>query len=57
MMSSSKSEEDIVGCYEAHANTYIVKPLELEDFFAAIHRLKAYWIDTAQLPDAAEARR
>lgn len=50
IMSSSRSNADIKRCYESQANCYIVKPLELEQFFGVIHSLQRFWLQTASLP-------
>lgn len=50
IMSSSQAPEDVRVCYEAHANSYIVKPLEFDDFRDAILSLERFWFQTATLP-------
>ena len=50
ILSSSCAPEDIRACYEGHANSYIVKPLEFDDFRAAILSLERFWFETATLP-------
>jgi CheY-like chemotaxis protein len=50
ILSSSRAPEDVRRCYEDHANSYIVKPLEYDDFRAAILSLERFWFETATLP-------
>lgn len=50
ILSSSRSPEDVRRCYEDHANSYIVKPLEYDDFRDAILSLERFWFETATLP-------
>lgn len=50
VMTSSQDQRDIDKCYEAGANTYIVKPLDWDNFFGAVARLKEYWFEIALLP-------
>ncbi len=50
VMTSSADQRDIDRCYEAGANTYIVKPLDWDGFLAAVARLKEYWLEIALLP-------
>lgn len=44
ILTSSKEDPDIQKCYELGANSYIVKPVESENFFKAIKDLGLYWI-------------
>jgi two-component system response regulator len=44
ILTSSKEDTDIKRCYELGANSYIVKPVESENFFHAIKDIGLYWI-------------
>ena len=50
ILTTSSDERDIEDCYKIGANTYIQKPVDLDNFFAAIKRLKEYWFEIAILP-------
>ncbi len=50
VLTTSRAEQDIEGCYAQGANTYIQKPVDLKGFFQAIARLKDYWYEVAILP-------
>ena len=50
VMTSSQDESDIQSCYAAGANSYVVKPVNLEGFFTAVARLKEYWFQISLLP-------
>lgn len=50
ILSSSRAPEDVRRCYEDHANSYIVKPLEYDEFRNAILSLERFWFETATLP-------
>jgi two-component system, chemotaxis family, response regulator Rcp1 len=50
ILSSSRAPEDVRRCYEEHANSYIVKPLEYDEFRDAILSLEHFWFETATLP-------
>jgi CheY-like chemotaxis protein len=52
VVTTSDNPLDIERCYQAGANTYIQKPVDLERFFVAIRRLRDYWLDLAILPGA-----
>ena len=53
VFSSSSSEEDVRAAYSRQANCYVAKPGDLESFFLALHRIEAFWLDTARLPSPA----
>ncbi len=50
MLTSSNEDPDIEKCYALGANSYIVKPVESEQFFKAISDLGLYWIIRNQPP-------
>ena len=50
VLTTSRHERDIQTCYDAGANSYIQKPVRLEEFMRAIDRLKAYWFEVVILP-------
>lgn len=50
VLTTSDAEADINRCYDAGANTYVKKPVDLTGFVEAIARLKEYWLGVAVLP-------
>jgi len=52
VLTTSADERDIRACYEAGANSYIRKPVDLPGFMAAIQRLQDYWMEVVILPVA-----
>jgi CheY-like chemotaxis protein len=48
MLTSSKEDPDIKKCYDLGANSYIVKPVESENFFQAIKEIGMYWMILSQ---------
>jgi two-component system response regulator len=44
VMTSSKEEQDILDSYGLGANSYIRKPVELDQFFDATRQLGLYWL-------------
>jgi two-component system response regulator len=50
MLTSSAQDRDLQACYESGANSYIVKPVEIEKFFTAIREIGLYWLELNQ-PD------
>lgn len=43
-LTSSSEESDINECYQLGANSYIVKPVEFDEFTQAITSLASYWV-------------
>lgn len=50
VLTTSTDERDIERCYQAGANSYVQKPVDLAGFMEAIHRLKDYWFEVVVLP-------
>jgi two-component system response regulator len=50
MLTSSKEDPDIKKCYELGVNSYVVKPVEFDEFQNAISGLGLYWMVANQLP-------
>lgn len=50
VMTSSAGQQDIDRCYEMGANSYVVKPVDLDGFLRAITRLRDYWFRIVVLP-------
>lgn len=44
VLSTSSSQKDINLAYENHANSYITKPLEVEDFLKAVDEIEGFWL-------------
>ena len=50
VLTSSQAEEDIVSSYKLHANCFISKPIEMQDYDEVIRSIEHFWIQTATLP-------
>jgi two-component system response regulator len=51
ILTSSKAEEDIVRTYNLHANCYITKPLDFEQFIQIVKNIEQFWFTVVKLPD------
>jgi CheY-like chemotaxis protein len=50
ILTTSQVDEDILKTYNLHANGYIVKPVDLEQFFMVIRQIKEFWMSIVVLP-------
>jgi CheY-like chemotaxis protein len=50
VLTTSEAEQDIQRVYDLHANCYITKPVNLEQFFDMVKTIKSFWFQTARLP-------
>lgn len=53
ILTTSDAEADIVRAYGAHANSYLVKPVEFSRFVALASELEDYWLQWSRLPPRA----
>lgn len=51
ILTTSKAEEDIFRSYELHANCFITKPVDLDQFVAIVLSIEDFWFCTVTLPD------
>ncbi|HVT89632.1 MAG TPA: response regulator [Tepidisphaeraceae bacterium] len=50
VLTTSSAERDILRSYDLHANCYIVKPVDLDDFISTILKLEDFWLTSVTLP-------
>lgn len=50
ILTTSNEEEDIVHTYEHHANCFITKPVELDEFLNVVKNIESFWLSVVQLP-------
>ena len=44
VLTSSKAEQDVLAGYELHANSYIRKPVDFDQFTEAVRQIGLYWL-------------
>lgn len=52
ILSTSSAEADVLKCYSLHANSYLVKPADFDEFSQMIGEVHTFWFKTAQLAPA-----
>jgi CheY-like chemotaxis protein len=50
ILTSSQAEEDILKTYNLHANCYITKPVNLEQFTKVVKSIESFWLTIVKLP-------
>ena len=50
LLTSSKAEQDVLAGYELHANSYIQKPVDFDQFTEAIRQIGMYWLLLNEAP-------
>lgn len=51
MLTGSDAPEDIVGAYELHANLYVTKPVDLDQFIQVVRTTQEFLLTVVQLPN------
>jgi two-component system, chemotaxis family, response regulator Rcp1 len=50
VLTTSRAEEDVFRTYDLHANCYIPKPLDLDEFITVVKSIEDFWFTVARLP-------
>ncbi len=50
ILTASQAEEDIAKAYNHHANCYLTKPIDLNQFINVVQEIKSFWLSIVQLP-------
>ena len=50
VLTTSRSEEDILKSYDLNANCYITKPVDLDQFFSVVKSINEFWLSIVKLP-------
>lgn len=51
ILTTSKAEEDILKSYDLHANCYVTKPVDFEQFIRVIQSIQEFWLTVVKLPE------
>jgi CheY-like chemotaxis protein len=50
MLTTSSAEDDILRAYQNHANCFITKPVEADQFLEVVSSIENFWISIVKLP-------
>jgi two-component system response regulator len=50
VLTSSAAEQDIVKSYNLHANCYVTKPVDLDQFINVVKSIEHFWLTVVKLP-------
>lgn len=50
VLTTSSAEEDILRSYELHANAYVTKPVDLDQFMSAVRQIDEFFLQVVRLP-------
>ncbi len=50
ILTTSKAEEDVLRTYTLHANCYVTKPVDLEQFIKVVKSIDNFWLTVVTLP-------
>ena len=54
VLTSSQAEKDIVATYNLHANCYITKPVDFDQFIKVVKSIEDFWFSVVKLPPKEE---
>jgi chemotaxis family two-component system response regulator Rcp1 len=56
VLTTSAAERDLLKTYHLHANAYIIKPLDLNQFIDIVHAIEGFWFSVVKLPQMNERK-
>lgn len=51
MLTTSSDRKDVNSAYENYCNSYITKPLDMDEFLKAILKIEQFWLQLSKLAD------
>ena len=55
IVTSSKADKDIAASYDLHANCFVTKPVDLDQFFNVVQAIREFWFVIVKLPPPQQA--
>lgn len=50
VLTTSRAEQDILQSYNLHANCYITKPVDFQQFISVVESIQNFWLTVVKLP-------
>lgn len=50
VLTTSRAEEDVLRSYNLHANCYVTKPVDLDQFIRIVRSIEDFWLTIVRLP-------
>jgi CheY-like chemotaxis protein len=50
VLTTSEAEQDIWRAYKLHANCYLTKPIQMDDFLRKMRCMETFWLTVVRLP-------
>ena len=50
VLTSSEADDDLSDVYRLHANCYLAKPVDLEEFMNVVRAIEQFWLGFVKLP-------
>ena len=50
ILTTSSAQQDILKSYDLHANSYITKPVDLDQFVTVVKTIEDFWLTIVKLP-------
>lgn len=54
VLTTSRAEQDVLRSYELHANCYITKPVDFQQFLCVVKSIEQFWLTVVTLPSTAQ---
>lgn len=54
VLTTSADEEDVMKSYSLQANSYLVKPVDLEEFISVVKSIETFWLTSVTFPPQVE---
>lgn len=51
ILTTSQAEQDVLKSYDHHANAYVTKPVDLNQFISVVKAIEGFWLEIVKLPD------
>lgn len=50
VLTTSRAEQDVLKVYNLHANCYVTKPVDLDEFISVVKEIEDFWLMLVKLP-------